>query len=94
MVSLKSMEQYGEVFQIKVISSLLTHKEFLINIYDILEPEYFSKQSSQWIMGGVLKYYEKYHTTISMDILKVELQKLEDEVLKVAIKEQLKLARF
>jgi replicative DNA helicase len=92
MVSLKSMEQYGEVFQIKVISSLLTHKEFLINIYDILEPEYFSKQSSQWIMGEVLKYYEKYHTTISMDILKVELQKLEDEVLKVAIKEQLKLA--
>ena len=36
MTALQSMEEYGVPFQMKVISSLLTHKEFLQNINDVL----------------------------------------------------------
>ena len=91
-MTLISLQQYGPAFQIKVISSLLTHKEFLTNIHDIISDEYFDNQAHRWIIKGILKYYEKYHTTPSMDILKVELKKVENEVLKVAVKEQLREA--
>ena len=35
-MTLQNIEQYGPHFQIKVLSSLLTHKKFLVNIYDVL----------------------------------------------------------
>jgi replicative DNA helicase len=79
-------------FQIKVISSLLTHKEFLLNIQDVLSEEYFDSQSQKWIIKEILKYYQKYHTCPSMDVLKVELKKIDNEVLQVSIKEQLREA--
>ena len=91
-MTLNSLSQYGTGFQIKVISALLTHKEFLLNIQDVLSDDYFDSQSQKWIIKEILKYYQKYHTTPSMDVLKVELKKIDNEVLQVAIKEQLREA--
>ena len=91
-MTLSNLNQYGTHFQIKVISSLLTHKEFLTNIHDIISEEYWDNQAHQWIIKEIIRYYDKYHTTPSMDILKVELQKIENDVLKLSIKEQLKAA--
>ena len=91
-MTLNSVNQYGHEFQVKVLSSLLTHKEFLTNIYDIISDEYFENQAQKWIIKEILRYYDKYHTTPSLEILKVELQKVDNEVLQIAIKEQLKEA--
>ena len=91
-MTLLNLNQYGPHFQIKVLSSLLTHKDFLINIHDILSDEYFDNQAHKWVIKEILKYYDKYHTTPSMDVLKVELQKVSSDVLKISIKEQLKQA--
>jgi hypothetical protein len=91
-MTLKNLNQYGPHFQIKVLSSLLTHKEFLVNIQDILSDEYFDNQAHKWIIKEVLRYYDKYHTTPSMDILKVEVKKIDNEVLQLAVKEQLREA--
>jgi replicative DNA helicase len=91
-LTLNSINQYGHDFQIKVISSLLTHKEFLTNIHDIISTEYFENQAQKWVIQEVLRYYDKYHTTPSLDILKVELQKVDNDVLQLSIKEQLKQA--
>jgi len=91
-MTLSSIDEYGPSFQMKVISSLLTHKEFLQNINDVLSDEYFNNPAHKWIINEIIKYYEKYHTTISMDILKVEMKKLDNEVLKVSVKEQLREA--
>ena len=91
-MTLNSINQYGHEFQIKVLSSLLTHKEFLVNIHDIISDEYFENPAQKWAIKEILKYYDKYHTTPSLDILKVELQKVDNEVLQISIKEQLKEA--
>jgi len=91
-LTLNSINQYGHDFQIKVISSLLTHKEFLTNIHDIISTDYFENQAQKWVIQEVLRYYDKYHTTPSLDILKVELQKVDNDVLQLSIKEQLKKA--
>ena len=91
-MTLKSIQEYGKEFQIKVLSSLLTHKEFLTNIYDILNEEDFNNQAHKWIVKEILKYYDKYHTVPSLDILKVEIKKIENEVLKISVQEQLREA--
>jgi replicative DNA helicase len=91
-MTLQSIDEYGPSFQMKVISSLLTHKEFLQNINDVLSDEYFSNPAHKWVINQIIQYYENYHTTISMDILKVEMKKLDNEVLKVSVKEQLREA--
>jgi hypothetical protein len=89
---LLSLSQYGHDFQIKVLSSLLTHKEFLINIHDIISDEYFDNQAIKWCVGEIINYFDKFHTPPSLEVLKIELQKVENEVLQIAIKEQLKQA--
>ena len=91
-MTLNNINQYGSEFQIKVLSSLLTHKEFLTNIHDIVSDEYFENQAQKWAIKEILKYYDKYHTTPSLEVLKVEVQKLDNKVLQVSIKEQLKQA--
>ncbi len=91
-MTLHSIEEYGPQFQTKVISSLLTHKDFLVNINDILDPDMFGKDAHKWIVTEILRYYAKYHTHPSMDVLKVEMKKISNEVLQVAVKEQLREA--
>jgi replicative DNA helicase len=91
-MTLNSIQSYGHEFQIKIISSLLTHKEFLVNIHDIISDEYFENPAVKWCIKEILNYYDKYHTTPSLEVLKVELQKVDNEVLQISIKEQLKQA--
>ena len=64
----------------------------MISIHDVLSDEYFSNQAHKWIIKEILKYFDKFHTTPSMEVLKVELKKIDNEVLQISIKEQLREA--
>lgn len=90
MTTLSSLNQYGNSFQTKVIASLLTNDKFLKTVNDVITPDYFDSQSHKWIIDEILKYYKEYHTTPTMEILQVEMKKLEHDILKIAIKEQLR----
>jgi replicative DNA helicase len=92
MAQLNTLNAYGSGFQVKVLSSLLKHKEFLQTINDVVEPEMFDSPASQWIVKEVLRYYYKYHTTPSLEFLQVEVKKIDNEVLKVSVAEQVKEA--
>jgi replicative DNA helicase len=89
-MTLKALNQYGKGFQLKVLGSLLTDKGFLLNVRDVLQEDYFDSDAHKWIINQIIKYFDKYHTTITMDVLKVELQKVENDILKVALKEELR----
>ena len=89
-MTLKSLQQYGKGFQLKVLGSLLTDKKFLLNVRDVLYPEYWDADSHKWIITQITEYFDKFHTIITMDVLKVELQKVENEILQVALKEELR----
>lgn len=92
MASLKALIDYGPAFQVKTIGALLTRKEFLQNIYDILSDEHFPNPAHKWIINEILQYWTKYHTVISMDTLKIEVKKIDNDILKTSIIEQLKEA--
>lgn len=90
--SLVSVESYGIGFQTKVLSALLTDKPFLQNVNDVLTEDYFPNSAQKWVVEEILKYYQKYHCPPTMDVLKVEMKRLDNEVLQLSIKEQLREA--
>lgn len=90
MTSLAKLSQYGKGFQLKVLGALLTDKKFLLNTRDLLTSEYFDSDAHKWILDTTMQYFDKYHTTISMDALKIELQKVENDILQVAVKSELR----
>ena len=90
MVSFNKLSLYGLPFQLKVINQLLTNKEFLLSIRDTIQNEYFDNQSLQWIVTQTLKYFDKYHTSPTLESLHIEVKKLDNEVLKTAVVEQLR----
>lgn len=90
MTHLKSLSEYGIEFQIKVIHSLLKNRQFLLNIRDVVELEFFTHPGHHWIVDNILKYFDKYHTSPTLEYFKIEIQKVENKVLQTAVKEQLK----
>jgi len=92
MTTFSKLNQYGLNFQTKVISSLLKNKKFLLNIRDVVTPEYFDNQAHQWLVETIIKYFDKWHSTPTLDTLHIEVKKIENEVLKTAVVEQLKEA--
>ena len=79
MAVLNQLQNYGIGFQIKVLSSLIKHKEFLQNIHDILDAEYFDNPAHKWVVEEILRYYYKYHAAPTLDALSVETKKIEND---------------
>jgi hypothetical protein len=92
MTTLQKLQAYGPQFQTKVIGALLTQKNFLVNVSDSLEKEYFENQANQWIIGKVQEYFNYYHTVPTMEVLSTEVKKIDNDVLKIAITEGLREA--
>ena len=89
-MTLKSLSQYGPHFQVKVLNSLLKNKKFTLNIRDVIMPSFFENQAHQWIVKEALQYFEEYHSPPTIDFLKIEVKKIENDVLKTALIDQLK----
>lgn len=91
-MTLKTLNDYGPAFQVKTLGALLTKKDFLQNIYDVLTDEHFPNPAHKWIINQIAVYWNKYHTVISMEVLTIEVKRLDNEILQTSIKEQLKEA--
>lgn len=91
MVAFASLKDYGPTFQVKVITSLLKNKAFLLNVVDMIDEAYFEHPGHKFIIKETLKYFSKFHTTPTLDTLKIEIKKIDNDILQTAVKEQLKL---
>lgn len=90
MSALKTLSEYGHSFQLKVINSLLKERQFLLNIRDTIEIDFFEHIGQKYIVENILSYFDKYHSPPNLEYFTVEVKKLDNEVLQTAIKEQLK----
>jgi len=84
------LANYGYSFQIKIITALLTDKSFLNQISDILIPSYFESEANQWIIQHVLDYHKEYKTPPSLEVFKVKIEEVDQDVLKTQILQHLK----
>ena len=89
---MSKLTQYGHSFQTKAIGILITDRDFLQQIADIVSPDYFDNDAGKWIIRKTLKYYNEYKTVPTMEVFKVELENLQQELQNVAVKDLLKQA--
>jgi hypothetical protein len=72
------------------LGALLTQRQFLINIIDSLDSEYFESSAHKWVVEYIQKYFSEYHTTPTVETMSIEVKKIENEVLRISIVEALK----
>ena len=89
---MSKLTQYGHAFQIKAIAILITDRDFLQQISDIISPDYFDNDAGKWIIRKTLKYYNEYKTVPTMEVFKVEVEGINQELQSVAVKDLLKQA--
>lgn len=88
-MTLKSLSQFGKSFQHKVLCVLLEDREFLLEVNESLKSSYFELDAQKWIVDLILRYFEEYHTTLSKEAIKIEVEKIENDILKLAIQHEL-----
>lgn len=86
------LTNFGRNFQSKVVTLLLVDGKFLQTVYDIIYPEMFDSDANAWIVKYIISFYEKYMVIPTLDVMKVEVNRIEDEILQVSVIEHLKRA--
>jgi hypothetical protein len=84
--------KFGTSFQIKIISALLSDRIFLQTVYDILKPEMFDSEANEWLVTKTLSHFDTYSKLPTLDVFKTEVDKVERDVLKQSIVDNLKQA--
>ena len=88
----ENFNQFGPTFQSKVISSLLSDNKFIQTISDILEPAYFDSDANKWLTKEISKYFMEFRKAPTLEVMKIKITQMDDDVLKVSIIENLKEA--
>ena len=81
---------YGYSFQIKLLASLFKNKTFLQQISDILDANYFESDANKWIAETVIEYFEEYKSSPTLEVMKVRVDSVDNDVLKTGIVDTLK----
>ena len=84
------LTEFGHTFQIKSITCLMKNQTFLEQIHDILDEKNYDSDSLKWIVKECKKYFDDYRKCITLDAFKVTVSEVENDILKVAIVENLK----
>jgi len=85
-----TLSKYGQSFQSKVVSALITDNKFLDTISEITTAKFFENDANKWIVSEILSYHEEYRKPPTLDVFKSQLSKVDNEVLKKTVVEQLR----
>ena len=85
-----TLQKYGKSFQTKVVSALLSDAKFLAQLSDILHPKFFESEANKWIIGEIVEYYVEYKTPPTMDVFKVQISKITNDILTKTVVDQLR----
>lgn len=91
MENTENLNKFGMEFQIKCVTALVSDRSFIEQISDILEIEFFESDAHQWIVDQALKYFMEYKDVPSLNVFKVQLDKVTQDSLRQSIVEKLKL---
>ena len=84
------LSQFGHSFQIKSIVCLMTQTNFIEQTLDILEEDSYDSDGLKWIVKECKAYFIEYKKCITLDVFKVKLNDVDNDILKTTILENLK----
>jgi len=90
MQSEDTLSKYGQSFQTKVISALLSDGKMLDTLGDVIHKKFFESEANKWIVDEVMSYYSEYNKVPSLDVFKAQLSKIDNPALQKTIVAQLK----
>ena len=90
MQDIDTLSKYGQSFQSKVVSALITDNKFLDTISEVTTSKFFENDANKWIVSEILSYHEEYRKPPTLDVFKSQLTKIDNEVLKKTVVEQLR----
>jgi replicative DNA helicase len=90
MQEVDTLSKYGHSFQSKVISALIIDSKFLDTISEITTSRFFESEANKWIVGEILDYHKEYRKSPTLDVFKAQLSKMDNDILKKTVIEQLK----
>ena len=85
-----TFSKFGYSFQIKLIAALFKDRAFLQQICDILKPEFMESESNQWLIKVIIEYFDEYSSLPTLEVMKVKLDDVDNDVLKTTIIDTLK----
>lgn len=88
--NIDTLSKFGQSFQTKVIGALLTDDKFLSSIEEVTTPKFFESEANKWIVQEIIDYFQDYKRPPTMDVFKVKVSNLDNEVLKTTVVDQLR----
>ena len=85
-----TLSKYGQSFQSKVVSALLSDVKLIDTLHEIIHKKFFESEANKWIIGEILDYYNEYKGVPTLDVFKVEISKIDNPSVKKSVVEQLK----
>ena len=89
-MSKDTLRQYGNSFQSKTVALLLTDVKFVDELNDVITSEFFDSDANKWLVDTILEYHLEFKRSPTLDVFKVKVMKLEDEILSKTIIDQLR----
>jgi hypothetical protein len=68
----------------------MTDSTFIAQIYDIFDESHFDSDNLKWVAKECKSYYDEYKSPITLDVFKVKIQDVNNDILKITILETLK----
>ena len=78
MANNENLTHFGPTFQSKVISSLLSDNQFIGQISDIIDSNYFESDSNKFLVKNIMEYFIEYKNVPTLEVLKIKT----DEIVK------------
>jgi replicative DNA helicase len=89
---INNLKKFGTSFQSKCLAVMLSDRAFLERIIDIVAPEYFETDANKWVVKFISTYFPTYRDVPTMAVFACEIMKIQDPILNMAVKEQVKMA--
>ena len=87
-----NLKKFGTAFQAKCLAAMLSDRAFLERIIDIVQPDYFETDAHKWVVKFVSGYFPTYRDIPTVPVFGCEILKIQDAVMQMAVKEQVKMA--
>ena len=90
MSNINRLLEFGHSFQIKSIVCLMTKPDFMEQVFDILDESHYDNDTLKWIVKQCKEYFSTYKKPITLDVFKVKINEVNNDILKTTIVETLK----